>query len=273
MENNTALVIRSVRKSLGMSQVEFKDILEISQSALSKIESGVLELSAKQWMSLCLKFNLDPKSLLTGSVRYMQLELPLNLNSQLRVGHFKLPPSWAGQVHSTIRATYPLIQLIRKKLGPQYLKSLLSKIELDEDYLTILNHPISIYFTQYLVSALSQKGVLSNESALEIHQMVNIEDLAPQMQVFSVKQLIERMPIYFDRDSGYRLLENGNRNLYIQVRDSEHVLKAELEKNFKEFRANYNLGFFDRYYQYLFPGEKQLSLSMTENGWDIVSAS
>jgi len=68
MNNYSSQIIRAVRKYYQLKQVEFAPILSTTQSALSKIEAGHLELSASQWLAVCDHYILDPRSLFTGKI-------------------------------------------------------------------------------------------------------------------------------------------------------------------------------------------------------------
>lgn len=58
--------IKNLRKELGLSQIEFSSKLEISRSALSKIESGENNPSDQTIKLICSEFNVRRNWLLHG---------------------------------------------------------------------------------------------------------------------------------------------------------------------------------------------------------------
>ena len=58
--------IKSLRKELSLSQIEFSSKLEISRSALSKIESGENNPSDQTIKLICSEFGVRREWLLTG---------------------------------------------------------------------------------------------------------------------------------------------------------------------------------------------------------------
>lgn len=55
-------IIRNIRKSKGMSQVEAADFLGISQTAYSKLENNITKLSAERISLLSLLFKVEESS-------------------------------------------------------------------------------------------------------------------------------------------------------------------------------------------------------------------
>ncbi len=61
--------LKSIRQSNNFSTNKFAEILGIAQSAITKIENGQSEPSAKTITSLIEKFGVDPLWLLTGNTK------------------------------------------------------------------------------------------------------------------------------------------------------------------------------------------------------------
>lgn len=106
MKNNSAKVLRALRKYFGITQVNFYSLIGVSQSALSKIEAGTLELSAFQWIIVCDKFNVDSRSLFTGKIEHLS-----------GIGSFKISQQHSHQMTSNVRTAYSLIRYMYIKLG------------------------------------------------------------------------------------------------------------------------------------------------------------
>jgi len=58
--NNFTESIKSLRKRMKLQQVEFANILGISQSQYSKYEKGAGEFSVKQFLTICYFFDIHP---------------------------------------------------------------------------------------------------------------------------------------------------------------------------------------------------------------------
>lgn len=69
IENGVGERLKSVRLGNNYSTNKFAEILGIAQSAITKIENGQSEPSAKTLVSLHEKFGVDPLWILTGKSR------------------------------------------------------------------------------------------------------------------------------------------------------------------------------------------------------------
>lgn len=59
--------IKILRTHLGINQIEFAKQLKLTQSWITQIETGTVKLSEKIANSICLKFGVSKKWLMTGS--------------------------------------------------------------------------------------------------------------------------------------------------------------------------------------------------------------
>ena len=68
MQDYTAKILKAIRKYYGISQIDLSKKLGIRQGTLSKLESNLLELSARQWIEFCTEYKLDPNIIITGKI-------------------------------------------------------------------------------------------------------------------------------------------------------------------------------------------------------------
>ena len=71
---NIALIFKSIRKVKDLTQSDLADILKVSQSYLSKIESGSMMPSAHHWMLFCEYFCVDANSIFSGVIEQFDNE-------------------------------------------------------------------------------------------------------------------------------------------------------------------------------------------------------
>lgn len=64
----TCAIIRTARKTAGLTQQELAKKMDISQSALSKLENASLLPSAYQWFRFCEVTRIAPESFITGKI-------------------------------------------------------------------------------------------------------------------------------------------------------------------------------------------------------------
>ena len=75
--------IKSLRKTLGLSQREFGKKIGISDTAVSKLESGERNPSEQTLLSICREFNVDYYWLTEGADVDMFMQLPSTLMEEL----------------------------------------------------------------------------------------------------------------------------------------------------------------------------------------------
>lgn len=66
---DTARVLREVRKKLGFTQNQIASALGVSQGTLSKMEAAKAEPSAIQWLRFCVMTGTAPESLIRGRAK------------------------------------------------------------------------------------------------------------------------------------------------------------------------------------------------------------
>ncbi len=138
-----AALMRAARKKRDLTQVEVSKRLQISQSALSKIESGLLIPSAPQWFEFCQFTDISADSLLTG---YMErLGSAVVESGDLNVG-FKIPKAYRPYRGSKMRAMLPFLKYFHSVAGEEKVDQYFRSIKLDQDAFLDLAGKSSIRF-------------------------------------------------------------------------------------------------------------------------------
>lgn len=65
--NNQKKILKEIRLTKGLSQVEMASILNIAQATYSRTEMGQTEILASRWLLICKLFDVDPSILLSGT--------------------------------------------------------------------------------------------------------------------------------------------------------------------------------------------------------------
>lgn len=167
-------IIKTIRFYFNFTQIEFATILGISQSALSKIEAGNLELSAEQWINLCIRFSIEPNSILTGTINNLPTKLNLNDTS------FKLPVAFKKDFTATVRFIEPVINFIKKTYGEKYYQNFLITHQLQEEYFCLLSNPISYNLFELFLNELTCKGILNNFTINQVLTEIDWKELGSQ---------------------------------------------------------------------------------------------
>jgi DNA-binding XRE family transcriptional regulator len=278
MNNYSYQIMRAVRKYHQIKQVDFAQIISTSQSALSKIEAGLLELSASQWLAICDKFMLDPRCLFTGKIENLG-ESNLKVDDHKFVGGFKVPREYSFHMGSTVRTAYPMIKLMRLKIGDKRTNDFLTNTGFDSDYFLIMNNPLSLGFIQHLVLFMINDGCLSLscvESILkqgqfkDIHSLI-IDDFGNTKNVdLATKKLLSSVKASYEHNTNYQFV--GDKE-FVVAQDQDFVKEFNLSPEFNEFRHKYNLSHFQGLDNFITNGQHKFKSRQTSDGWVIIKAS
>jgi transcriptional regulator with XRE-family HTH domain len=121
----TLLLVRKVAK---VSQIELGEILELHQSAISRIETGDQLLTPRQLIRIANYFDLNFDDLMHGSIDYWRL-----------AERFKTKPPFHQRFmhhpHAKLRELLPLMKLIKEEQGLEAFEEVLENFELRECFL------------------------------------------------------------------------------------------------------------------------------------------
>lgn len=278
MKNFSSQVVRAVRKFHQIKQVDFAPLIQTTQSALSKIEAGQLELSASQWLSVCDKFVLDPRCLFSGKIENLG-DRKLKVEDCDRVGGFKIPEEYFHLMGSTVRTAYPLLKFMRIRLGEKRLEAFIKSTGFDKDYFVIMNNPLNIKFIEHIVLFLISERALSLNTISTILELGEFKDIhssflhdLDQSQAIetATKKLLSKVKHSYEQNTLYEFV--GEKE-FVEARDQDFLQEFKLGAEFNEFRKRYNLSHFQGLDHLVTGGINKFKTKETRNGWIILKAS
>lgn len=274
MIDYTPEILRAVRKYYGINQVQLAQIIGVTQGTLSKLESGLLALSATQWVSLCQRYGLDPAIISTGRIEAFDA-VKLNPISSATYGNFKVNKRYQYLMGSTNRTVYPFIKFLERKASPEKVTEFFKGIKVDRDYFTVQNLPINILIIEDILAYLIKLGLISNSNVGELLSVVPAsevhEHLLKQMKLNSApdksfKSFTKSISSLYEVNSNYSF--EGDKDCYIKVRDNEHMSELNLSDDFNSFRELYNLSHFNKLSP-LFLSDYKFTSKKEASGWNI----
>ena len=140
MKTYTSDIFSDIRKFHGLTQIEMAEKLNVSQSAISKIESNVFVPELTLWFDLVRLFGiLDPYCFYYGTVELKGIP---DLSSANRTNwHGMWSAKNKGKLSMTVRSLSPLLRHL-KTHSPSELKSLFKKYDAPVAVTSILNYPL-----------------------------------------------------------------------------------------------------------------------------------
>lgn len=278
MNNFSSQIVRSVRKYYQIKQVEFAPILNTTQSALSKIEAGHLELSASQWLAVCDRYTLDPRSLFSGKIENLG-ERKFGLQDASRVGGFEIPTEYSFLMGSSVRTAYPILKLMKLKLSEKKFTAFIEASGFDVDYFVIMNNPLNIKFIEHCVSYLIAEGILTETNIhtiiegakfKDIHSSILTELWISRDMDTGTKRMLSKIKHSYEQNTSYEFL--GGKD-YVEATDQDFLKEMKLSSEFNHFRQQYNLTHFLEL-DFLLTGRRNFFTSKeTKNGWVITKVS
>ena len=274
LQDKTPEILRALRKYYGINQVQLSQIIGVSQGTMSKLEAGILDLSATQWVFLCQKYNLDPTIISTGRIEAFD-NIKINPNSSEKFGNFKINKRYQYLMGSTNRAVYPFVKFLERKAGEKKTQEFFKAIKVDRDYFTIQNLPINILIIEDIFNYLIKLGLVSTSNVGEILNMVPAsevhEHILSQLNKNAepdrnFKKFTKSISDLYEVNSEYTF--EGDKDCYIKVRNNAHLSELELSSDFSLFRESYNLSHFNKLSP-LFLSNYQFETSQQTQGWDI----
>lgn len=274
MQDKTPEILRALRKYHGINQVQLSQIIGVSQGTMSKLEAGILDLSATQWVYLCQKYNLDPTIISTGRIEAFD-NIKIDPNCSNSYGNFKINKRYQYLMGSTNRTVYPFIKFLERKAGPEKTNEFFKAIKVDRDYFSIQNLPINILIIEDIFNYLVKLGLISIGNVGEILKMVPAsevhEHILSQLSKSSepdktFKKFTKSISDLYEVNSHYEF--EGNDDCFVKVRNSNHMSEFDLSDEFCVFREAYNLSHFNKLSP-LFLSNYKFETSSIENGWDI----
>lgn len=269
MERNTysGTILKALRLHYNYTQSEFASILGVSQASLSKIEAHQIGLSADQWISLCIRFSMDPHCLSTGIIQ----ALPRNISES----GYKLPKIYSGKKVATVRYIYPFIKLMKKTLGENYYQKFLKDKKLDFSYFVILSNPINTDLIQLFFNDLYRSRKINSEIFSELLELLKHEDispssfktLAPSSSVEEkYQQIFNLFYDHFDQEIEMKMISGSTLMATANSADSE------MADFYSKFKIDYLATFIEQFKDQFQDNHWQFKTEKTDKGWGLFRA-
>ncbi len=137
-------LLKVIRKQYNVHQQQMSSILGLSQSAISKIESGKGALSLVGYTKLCLEFNIPTNAYLLGYIDNMnKVELG---NDSFASHSFKINERLTEFPSIAVREIKPFIEYIKDAFGETYLDNTFKDLNTDPLYFYKMDNLISPSF-------------------------------------------------------------------------------------------------------------------------------
>lgn len=252
-----AALMRAARKKRDLTQVEVSKRLQISQSALSKIESGLLIPSAPQWFEFCQLTDISADSLLTG---YMERVSSAVVESgELNVG-FKIPKAYRPYRGSKMRAMLPFLKYFHAVAGEDKVDEYFRSIKMDQDAFLDLDGQINLKFCLDLSRTLIQTGLLkpadfskmtSTVSQSETHgRMHRMYD--GQKDPLALIQVLLQNARQYECNFHYQIEERNEKRLAFSVKPEEHLAEFDYRNDpvLGDFLCQFKKHYFESFTHY-----------------------
>ncbi len=246
MSKNLALIMRSARKYKGITQQELAKALNCSQSALSKMENGVLIPSAPQWFDFCRITEIPPESIVNGFIdRSQRVEVT---SAKTNNGH-NLPSRYSQNRGMKVRNVVPLLCYICNTYGEETLKSFLKSHKVALDFFVDYDNQVSLNFLYDLFKYFQEQEESTDELLDKIVECIYKPDSHGSLyrtfsksktSVDAVKLYVENMDLY-QKDFDIELAGEGSSQLELSLNPNDHAhsFKTLKDKDFCEFIEKY----------------------------------
>lgn len=254
--------MRAARKQLGFTQEEIAGRLEISQSALSKLEHGALIPSAPQWFEFCRITGISTESLMTG---YIERNQPASLKEGMREGSFKINKRYAVHRGSKVRAMLPFLAYLNASVGEKKYREYFKSVKLDADYFIDLDNQVGLEFcldlSRYLIN---QKFLKPNDlqklvapvSQPETHGSLHLRYDSNRGNKANLLNVLILNSRHYECNFSYRIEEQKRQHLDLAIEPERHLAPASYRHDpiLGDFLCQYKKGYFSHFMHY---GERE----------------
>lgn len=276
-DNNKAQgrLLKFLRKKDGHRQNEMAKILGVSQSMISKLEKGTLELDFRTWVLVQRKFSISTYEMAYGFVDGLK---PIKNSSSLSKEtkhNFKISPRYGNLPGSSARATRPIIELVFNSLGYDAATKFFKEKKLDISYFTKMDNPISSNYHLDIAKVLMEKNILNKNSIKELNPIFEIDSIhgglgckykKTQSTLKSVEQLISNANKY-EIDKFYEIHDKNEETVMISVVPNKSIDNLNLkDEELGNYTGMYTKNYLDKYLSKYTEGrDKSKKIDLIEN--------
>ena len=246
----TAQIIRSARKQRGWTQIDTAKKIGISQSALSKMESGLLIPSVHQWFEFCSSAGIPADSHIQGYLDRLEL---IRFQDKVIQKDFKVADIYRRDAGSSARSMAPLIQSLYAHLGEPKAHKFIKEMGVDPDYFVDLGNQINFRFFVDLFQSMKKKGIYKKSDLSEVTNQASSRKshgvlFAGYQQVSSIESLMKTAfskSTFYEVNFDYQLEDINPKKIAFSVTPKAHLLAnknlqfTEAREFINEYRGGY----------------------------------
>jgi transcriptional regulator with XRE-family HTH domain len=246
----TSRIMRTSRKAKGWTQVEFSKMLGVSQSALSKLESGILIPSVHQWFEFCGFAEIPADSHISGYLDRLQ---EIQFQHKIEVENFKVKKDYLVDAGSSARSMAPLIQWLYSSMGESKARKLIKEMGVDADYFVDLSHPINFRFFADLMDVLKKKGLIKKQGLSGMTQFASEKGAHGSLfnnyqnagDVENLMKVVFSKSAFYECNFDYAIEHSGSDKVEFSVTPREHLVKNrnlkfdEISDQLIDYRTGY----------------------------------
>jgi transcriptional regulator with XRE-family HTH domain len=227
MSKALSRLVRATRVHRGFRQTDIAAALEISQSALSKVESGLLMLSAPQWITFCDFVGIQPSSLKDGFIDQGQTT---ELRGTKWEGGFKIPKRYRFERASKARTLHPFRTYFQTALGEAAWEKYLDSVGFDPAFFAVLDNQVNLEFNLDICRTLAQKGKLREAIPAMVRSLVGSQAHGVLHQQYAtahdstdlIVRLVENLPRY-EANFSYKVEDANPQSMDLSIAPEPHI--------------------------------------------------
>lgn len=244
-DERLSLIMKSARKFKGITQQELARALKCSQSALSKMENGVLIPSAPQWFDFCKITEIPVESLAWG---FIDRRTVATVVSDRKANGHNLPSRYSQNRGIKIKHVVPFMDYLFEVSGEECVTKFLKKHKMTPEYFVDLDNQVSANFVYDLFQNLKENNKIDDENIRGIVKNYGKEKTHGQnyRDLINTSTPLEALETYVDNYQYYQ----SDIKLSLDVSDANILLKLKPEEHlssFKIFRDKDFCNFFEGY--------------------------
>lgn len=251
-------LVRATRKQLGLVQLSVAKRLALTQSALSRIESGLQVMTAPQWAEFCSFTGISPECIMTGYIEFLR---PAVLESAKQKIPFAMPAKYLDDRGSKVRATLPMTKFFKSHYGQDGFEKYCKTNKIDPDFFVNLDNQINVDFSFDMVDFLRQKGHLKAADIVKMTKPVSRPEMHGRLQhaygsigpnVAGLMTAFATHSLYYDCNFRYAVEEVGRKHIDISIRPEAHVWEKlrNMDSDTAEFISKYRQHYCERFASY-----------------------
>lgn len=248
-------LVRATRKQLGLVQLPVAKRLDLTQSALSRIESGRQVMTAPQWAEFCSFTGISPECIVTGYIEFVK---PAVLEPARQKIPFAMPAKYLDERGSKVRATLPLTKFFKSIYGADGFVKYCETNKIDPDFFVNLDNQINVDFSFDLVDFLRRKGHLKSADVVNMTKPAGRPEMHGQLRhtyeglrpnVVPLMTAFAAHSLYYDCNFKYGVEEAGRKHIDVFIQPEAHMWEKLRGKDSDtaEFVSRYRKHYCERF--------------------------